>query len=223
MAFAPPFQRVFPATFDRRAAGASWWLSGGISAANAIAVYQPKGAASLAASYVNLVNPGTYDAAPGVAPGWSAATGWSFDGSTQYLKTSVIPEADWTTIIRFAGFADDGVLIGCRDWAAGQRYYIEVASWGGRFFNGATTTLWDNAYTVAVKALAGRTAYTNGSAVGTSPDTDAAPDYQLYIGARNNKDSTDEAAGAQVLAVAVYASTLSAAQVASISAAMAAL
>ena len=30
--------------------------------------YQPKGAASLAASYFNLANPGTYNAAPGTAP-----------------------------------------------------------------------------------------------------------------------------------------------------------
>ncbi len=42
-----------------------WWLAGGIPAENCIAAYQPKGAASYAASKVNLANPGTYDAYEG--------------------------------------------------------------------------------------------------------------------------------------------------------------
>jgi hypothetical protein len=97
MAFAPIFQRPFSSPFDRRAAAAAvpWWLAGGVAAANAIAVYQPKGAADLAASYVNLANPGTYDAAPGTAPTFDAATGWTFNGSTQYLTTGVTNGAAW--------------------------------------------------------------------------------------------------------------------------------
>lgn len=49
------------------------------------AAFQPIGAASLAASYVSLYNPTTWDAAPVVAPTFDAATGWEFDGATTYL------------------------------------------------------------------------------------------------------------------------------------------
>lgn len=39
----------------------SWWLSGGIDAANCVAAYRAKGAASKVAALQNLVNPGTHD------------------------------------------------------------------------------------------------------------------------------------------------------------------
>ena len=82
-------------------AAVPWWLSGGISAANCIAAYQPKGAADLAASYVNLANPGTYNAAPGVAPTWAAADGWTF-GGTNYLLcgSATLNHNDITVIVR---------------------------------------------------------------------------------------------------------------------------
>ena len=53
---------------------ARWYLAGGISASACVAAYQPKGSTSLAASYTNLNSPGTYNAAPGVAPTWAVAT-----------------------------------------------------------------------------------------------------------------------------------------------------
>jgi len=64
MAFNSTFGRVFSPTFQPRSVASGvepWWLSGGIAAANCVAAYQPKGAASLEASYVNLANPGTYN------------------------------------------------------------------------------------------------------------------------------------------------------------------
>lgn len=79
---------------------ANWWEAGG--ATNCVAAYQPKGAASLAASYVNLANPGVFDAAPGVAPTWDAATGWSFNGSTQYLRSGVPGSAAVSFLMRFS-------------------------------------------------------------------------------------------------------------------------
>lgn len=86
-----------------RPASGGWWLSGGIAAANCIAAYQPKGAADYAASKVNLANPGTYNAVDGSAyPTWTNTSGWTFNGSTQYLNTGVIPSIDqsWSAIIR---------------------------------------------------------------------------------------------------------------------------
>lgn len=68
--------------------GAStWWdLDGAIACC--VAAYQPKGAANIAASYINLANPGVNNAAPGVAPAHNPATGWTFDGATTWLTTS---------------------------------------------------------------------------------------------------------------------------------------
>lgn len=79
----------------------SWWLSGGISAANCIAAYAPKGAASLAESYVNLNAPGTNNATPVVAPNFDALTGWGFTGS-QYLEIAVNVANGWTMLIRYS-------------------------------------------------------------------------------------------------------------------------
>lgn len=65
-------QMVIPALLSvrtqtpRTAAALPWYRAGGVPAP--VAVYQPKGAADLAESYVNFVNPGTYNAVPGTAP-----------------------------------------------------------------------------------------------------------------------------------------------------------
>ena len=119
MTFAPVFQRPYSATFDRGAAAAAvpWYLAGGAPAP--IAAYQPKGAASLAASYVNLANPGTYDAAPGVAPTHASATGWTFNGNTQYLTTNVATSGSaWSIVLRYAHLlgVDRGI---CGTYGAG--------------------------------------------------------------------------------------------------------
>jgi hypothetical protein len=87
-----------------------WWLSGGISAANCIAAYQPKGAATYAASKINLANPGTYNAVDGAAyPTWDGTNGWKFDAaSSQYLTTGMPFPSDCTTssIIRITNCLD---------------------------------------------------------------------------------------------------------------------
>lgn len=66
------------------------WYSGNntISISDCLLAYQAKGAASLAASKINLANPGTYNATAGVDPTFSAATGWQFTG-TQWLDTNL--------------------------------------------------------------------------------------------------------------------------------------
>lgn len=56
-----------------RGAAESWWQAGGTT--GAVAAYLAKGAASYAASKVNLVSPGTYDLTDGATfPGWVATS-----------------------------------------------------------------------------------------------------------------------------------------------------
>lgn len=100
MAFSPVFQRPFSATFDRRATAAAtpWYLAGG--APTPVAVYQPKGAASLAASYVNLITPGTNDMIVGVAPTLITA-GWLGNGSAYLIVPFLVDARSHTILCRF--------------------------------------------------------------------------------------------------------------------------
>lgn len=84
-----------------------------------MAAYQPIGAASLAASYVNLASAGTYDAAPGTAPTFATATGWTFNGTTQYLTIS--PNA-------LLGSASYSVIMRCNITAGAKRGLFNFAT-----------------------------------------------------------------------------------------------
>lgn len=107
----------------------SWWLSGGINAANCVAAYQPKGAASYAASKVNLANPGTYNAEDGTAyPTWDATNGWIFNSAlSQRLNTGIVPSDTYTLIIRFSN-ASTGFLAGRGDSSTNDRFGIRKVS-----------------------------------------------------------------------------------------------
>ena len=226
MAFVSLFQRSFSATFDRRAAAAAaapWWLAGG--APTPIAVYQPKGAASLAASYVNLANPGTYDAAPGVAPTWASATGWTFAAaSSQYLATGVTATTTaWSIIVSFSNASQATayrVLCG---------YYISAASGFAIFplgnnvncyFSNGTENAFGSAVSSGVVGMAGKGCYVNGNLRGTLSAGGASNGRSITIGG-------DAVGGrymsANVLSLAIYSATLTAGEVAAVSAAMAAL
>lgn len=87
------------------AADNTWWLNdGNIAASDVFAAYQPKGAASYAASLSNLNDPGINDAVAGVAPSWSSGNGWEPNGSTQYLIAGAInPTATTSIIVRMSG------------------------------------------------------------------------------------------------------------------------
>lgn len=121
------------------AAAAGWWE---VSGKTCVAAYQPKGAASYAASLSNLANPGTYDAAEGVAPTWATGTGWTFNGSTQWLTSGITPGAPqgWSLILAYTGRADGG-------WASltgidgGAGYGLILAEWSSGipyFYNGGS-------------------------------------------------------------------------------------
>lgn len=161
------------------AAAIPWYLSGGVSAANCLAAYTPIGAASLAASYDNNAAPGnglpdgTYDAAPGTAPAWAAASGWSFTlASAQYLTTGItIPDTTYSAIARFsnvtvAGGSNEGYLIG--SFGALDRYWgIAPVGFAG---DNKVTYAWGNFVQIApalssgVLAIAALQPYRNGIA-----------------------------------------------------------
>lgn len=100
MAFSPIFQRPFSGVFDRRAAAAAtpWYLAGG--APTPVAVYEPKGKADLATSYINLITPGTNDMIVGVAPTLTTE-GWLGNGSAYLIMPFLVDARSYTILCRF--------------------------------------------------------------------------------------------------------------------------
>jgi len=207
-----------------------WWLAGGISAANCIAAYQPKGAASLAASYVNLANPGTYDAAPGTAPSWATGTGWTFNGSTQYLRTSVVPANDqsWSFIVRLANRVGNKCVAGVWNASAvGRGFAIWPYALNVYYDNGGEITT-SPGITSGVLCVAGNKGYRDGTVEsGTISAWTGTSVGDVMIGALHSRYTADGTAinffAGDILALAIFNIALSGAQAAAVTSAMQAL
>jgi len=207
----------------------NWWLSGGVSSSNAIAAYQPLGATSISSSYSNLANPGTNDATAGVAPTWAAGTGWSFNGTTQYLQTGVVPSDAWSMIVQFSNANVGGVAGGSyRYVTAESRFYIVPShSSGNRQYANGTTTSYlrpGASVTAGNMAIAAKNAYLNGSTDGTIPAGSITDTLGgIYIGANNNYGSAMSFFGGSITAYAIYNATLTAPQISAVASAMSSL
>src|SRR5512136_2653103 len=118
MAFGPAFGRVFQPPFATAGAAvaAPWWNPDGVTPAANVAGWRAKGAASQAAAYLNvglLGNPNIDPAVVGgVAPAWNAATGWTGDGATTYLRTGVLGAVGMTYIIQYANSVANSFICG---------------------------------------------------------------------------------------------------------------
>lgn len=198
----------------------TWWLSGGISSANCFGAWQAKGAASLAASYVNLNNPGTNDLTVGGAPTFDTSTGWTFDGWSSYLISGLKPGPTMSAIVRFSSVASDGALIGSLN-----NYWF-----GFRPNLGGTTTTFYHSYRVdftgqtlsGTMANAAAEGFVDGvslGAIGTGGSDDST--YYLHIGRYYGAE--ERWLDGKIQAVAFYTSTLTSSQIAALHTAMMAL
>lgn len=208
---------------------APWYLKGGVASANCIAAYKAKGAASYAASKINLANPGTYDAADGAAfPSWAAATGWTFNGTTQYLDTGVVPVNDqtWSMIVKYNSYTTGAVTVcGMYEDVPGIRAFLIQVNDGGdllTYYNGNNTSAAPHLH-AATLAIGGTIAYRDGvpdgAAIGAIPGVFVG---SIYIGAVNYDAGT--AAGflpGVITSLAIYDAVLTEAQVVAIGAEMA--
>ena len=153
--FSAPFAKVFSSPIASPGAAAiPWYLSGGIAAANCIAAYQAKGAASLAASYINLAKPGTYDChaiSVPTTPTWTSGLGWS--GIGKVLDTDIVfgtGIATYSVFVRFSSVST-GCLFGTEDgypnsfWIAPCTYalplYSNIAYGSHSVINGGTHSI----------------------------------------------------------------------------------
>lgn len=138
--FSPVILKVPPAS------SSGWWLGEDIDPSNCIAAYLGKGTTSYADSKTNLANPGTYDLSPGVDPTWNAGSGWTFNGSSTYLDTGVVPTGQsWSYMVQYANAVDTGswpYIFGEKDSVVAGAFvsigvYLGVARNRVRFYNGA--------------------------------------------------------------------------------------
>lgn len=216
---------VSPAFTNRAPAGAPaappWWQ---VTGRTCVAAYQPLGAANLAASYTNLANPGTYTATPNVTPTWTTSTGWEGDGTT-YLDTGIVPvnNQTWSVIARFTrATAHSQSLVNCilngggfPEFGLKPHYTPNDQYNSGGLYNAAEST------EAGVMAVAGNAAYLNGSAVGTIYPAEGT--FTAGIRILNRAVFGDQGSTAILQALAIYSNTLTAAEVAAVSAAIAAL
>lgn len=131
-------------TILRPKGGLPWYLNCGIPKANFVAVYRAKGATSYAASKINLVNPGTYDATNGAAfPTWATATGWTFNAAlVQYLETGIIhANCNYSLFVQYADIAVTCALYGAYDDAAANDViYVDLAGGNIAVYNGGVNS-----------------------------------------------------------------------------------
>lgn len=205
-------------------AAAPWWLSGGAS--GCVAAYQPKSAASYAASKLDLSGSGN-NASEGVAPSWDAVNGWQLNGTTQYLVSGVIPlPGTGSMFIQFTNFVTGQTYVGMYKDAAPVGTFLIQNNSNMTAYNGSLSSFANNTpqLTAGNYGFAGKTAYRNGVAEGVAIAAGSGTGTALFIGGLNyNAGTLVQPAQFNVTALAVYDNTLSGSAAAAVAAAMAAL
>lgn len=203
-----------------------WYLSGGVSAPQG--AYQAIGAASLAASYVNLANPGTYDLATAAAPAFNAATGWTFNGvGNLYLDTGLTLDNDqsWSIFLRFSdnGTASRGLALS-RTGASGCDFgfYIHSPTTTYIFYNGGASLI-SGLATSGVIGVAGGNAYFNGVDVGNIGGGSGVSSVTFSVGVMDDDGVKQIPFYGKIQAFCLYHAVLSPAQALAVTNAMAAL
>lgn len=221
----PRFPRVSAAGIP------SWWEGSGAVTSGITAAWTAKGAASQAASYVNLVNPGTYDLSAAGSPSWATGTGWTLNGTTDAFSTGIAPSGTMTWIVRWANVTNTGSAMGYIHLFA-RRHWCNpkpgsTVAWGsGNTFTNAGTGV--AAGTGCIARNGGGRAYLNGSDVGTSFSAwSGSPDAGAYIWLGGNYNDNANSLGSflagDIIAAAAYNFQLNATQVAAVHTELAAL
>lgn len=194
------------------------------SGAACVAAYDAVGASSLADSYVNEANPGTYTAAPGVAPTWAYGTGWTFNGTTQYLTTGItVTSNTWSVLVRFTNGAStlDRMLCGGYVGSGTADFGLFQVTGGKSYYVNNALKAAPSIYTSGVLGMAGKTAYINGAAETGAIGAGAVTGAGFYVG--RNAASANYYFPGKIQALAIYSATLTLADVVAITAAMNAL
>jgi len=213
--------RIMPASHTRQ-----WWLAGGIHPSQVVAAYDFKSTPTVQQRCVNVANPGTYNCTVyGSAPDL-LTSGFRFTGTSRWLSTGVIPQSSgFSFFVSFPIFSAGGTLLGINQSTSQRFFIVPNLAPNARFFyaNGDVTV--SGAATLAgVLGISDQKIFKNGTNIANIPNTFTAPSLPMLIGARSTGESTADGFMSGVVAsVVFYNSVLSDAQVAALSAAMAAL
>lgn len=181
----------------------AWYNAPGV-----VAAYQPVAAPDAFAGRQNVSNDlrraGVYAAKLGVAPTWRSSTGWTFNGTTQYLTTGIVPAGNqtWSVLVCFADVtANTAVQALCGYW--------DMSNSANRFtvspnFTGNVRLYFYSQYkSVAarvlsgVQGMAGRQPVLNGIVDGPEVAAGSGTLSEIYVGAnRKGAVAGDFLAGA---------------------------
>jgi hypothetical protein len=158
-----------------------WWLEGDVPTENVVAVYDAKSAANLAGSYVNLANPGTHNAAPGVVPSWVQDVGWIGDGSA-YLVTDIVPvHGSWSIVAQFIDAPTSAYEEAVGTVASGPDRFFVIVPRGNIYGIGSNVLDLSGNVTDGVMAVGGYECYLNGVSVGTVSAAGTAINDVIYL------------------------------------------
>lgn len=206
-----------------------WWM-------DAIAAYQAIHVASYEASKINLANPGTYNLTTpfGGVPTWNTNVGWGFPTGNTIFRVDLYPRATvWSCVIRLANVNSPvlytySVAINAYDYDTADRYFgiwfqkISGTMYTRYFCYNASRT--EAVYGSGVYALAGVDTYRDGVHLSSIPAASFTFRSRLTIGGLVGLDNVPALwFEFNICAVAIFNRALSAGEVATISAAMAAL
>lgn len=197
-----------------------WWDPGGDGLC-VWAAYQPKGAANLAASYIDLSGNGN-NCGLGNAPAWNALSGWLFNGINDYLATAFIPQNDQsqTMIAQFTNLTNVEAICGTHT-APNRSFDIYPDLGGGAYYLNGGWSFAAPAYTTGNGAVAGNQGYRNGAADGGAIGAWAGvSNFTVTIGASNAAGGPHSYGRVYMQAFALYDCTLTAPQVSAVATAM---
>lgn len=189
-----------------------------------VAAYDAVGASSLADSYVDESGSGN-NAAPGVAPTWAAGTGWTFNGTTQWLNTGVVPAAGYTIAVRYSGWngTSNRFVAGEVESPYSAMIGLRLGT-SSRYYNGGSGDSAAPSAASGVMISTPAAGYLNGAsdaAIGGSWSSTSLP---IFIAAYNSGASASGLYGGNVQAVAIYSGgAFSGTEAAALTAAMNAL
>lgn len=205
--------RLWPYLLANPADDAQPWYS--VPGATCVAAWQAEGAASYAASLVNLANPGTYDLTAVGSPAWNASDGWS-GGAGDYFTTGYTPPDTSQSYTLFMKFKSGTCGVGT---GGANRLYVWNRASDQVYGNGAGT-IQGSAITAGVLCVAGSVAYLDGSQVTTGIGTGTGSRSTIHLREINGVSVSPSG---DLLAAAIYEDVLTAGEVAAVSAAMASL
>lgn len=181
------------ASQDVEVVPSSWWIPTGCTSSDVVCAYKAEGAASLAASYSNLNNPGTQDAIATTPPTWDSTNGWKFNGSDQYISTGTMTITENLTVIcKFSNRAAGNYMLGA------DGFWVETTGW---YISDLTPNL-----AVGIDGASGDLGFSDTSAIigvnknvavknGVSSNLSLSPspisfEWGFFIGATNRGDET---------------------------------